>query len=271
MSSRLFAASLAVLAGAAAASAQTIIVSPNSRATVEGSTSSAAPFADPDCSRYQQVYGQGSLSSLVGKSITHIAFRLDGTLGPYAGGFVYPQLHITMATSNFPPDQLSTDMQTNVGPNARVVYNGAYTLPALGASPTPHPFDMVIQLQTPFPYTGGALLIDVSGPIGPSSPFTLDAESVAGDAISRVYSNLAAQVTADTKGLITRITASGPCYPNCDGSTEPPLLNINDFLCFQQRFSAGDTWANCDESTAAPVLNINDFQCFLNRYSAGCV
>jgi len=29
------------------------------------------------------------------------------------------------------------------------------------------------------------------------------------------------------------------CYANCDGSTNPPLLTINDFVCFQQRFAAG--------------------------------
>jgi hypothetical protein len=30
-----------------------------------------------------------------------------------------------------------------------------------------------------------------------------------------------------------------PCYVNCDGSTAPPVLNINDFLCFMSRYSAG--------------------------------
>ena len=60
------------------------------------------------------------------------------------------------------------------------------------------------------------------------------------------------------------------CYANCDGSTLAPVLNVNDFTCFLNRYSAGDTWANCDASTLAPVLNVNDFSCFLNRYGAGC-
>lgn len=30
-----------------------------------------------------------------------------------------------------------------------------------------------------------------------------------------------------------------PCYANCDNSTSPPVLNINDFICFQARFAAG--------------------------------
>ncbi len=60
------------------------------------------------------------------------------------------------------------------------------------------------------------------------------------------------------------------CYANCDASTTPPVLNVNDFQCFLNRFAAGDPGANCDMSTAAPVLNVNDFTCFLNQYAAGC-
>ncbi|MBL9031325.1 MAG: hypothetical protein JNM80_06415 [Phycisphaerae bacterium] len=62
-----------------------------------------------------------------------------------------------------------------------------------------------------------------------------------------------------------------PCgYANCDGSTIPPVLNINDFVCFQTKFAAGDPSANCDGSTAQPILNINDFSCFTNKFAAGC-
>ena len=60
------------------------------------------------------------------------------------------------------------------------------------------------------------------------------------------------------------------CYPNCDASTVAPILNVNDFQCFINRFAAGDSYANCDGSTVAPVLNVNNFQCFLNTYAAGC-
>lgn len=61
------------------------------------------------------------------------------------------------------------------------------------------------------------------------------------------------------------------CYANCDASTATPVLNINDFQCFINRFAIGDTWANCDGSTASPLLNINDFQCFVNRFATGCL
>jgi hypothetical protein len=61
-----------------------------------------------------------------------------------------------------------------------------------------------------------------------------------------------------------------PCYPNCDASTTPPILNVADFTCFLNRFAAGDPYANCDGSTTAPVLNVADFTCFLNAFAAGC-
>ena len=60
------------------------------------------------------------------------------------------------------------------------------------------------------------------------------------------------------------------CYANCDGSTAPPILNINDFQCFLNKYATGDPYANCDQSTSPPTLNANDFQCFLNKFAIGC-
>ncbi|MEX2218141.1 MAG: hypothetical protein WD749_05220 [Phycisphaerales bacterium] len=60
------------------------------------------------------------------------------------------------------------------------------------------------------------------------------------------------------------------CYPNCDDSTQAPILNVADFGCFLTKYAAGDPYANCDDSTQAPVLNVADFGCFLTRYAAGC-
>ncbi|MEX2219352.1 MAG: S8 family serine peptidase [Phycisphaerales bacterium] len=69
----------------------------------------------------------------------------------------------------------------------------------------------------------------------------------------------------------TGCTDPGPaCYPNCDGSTAAPVLNVADFGCFLTRYAAGEAYANCDESTAPPILNVADFGCFLTRYAAGC-
>jgi hypothetical protein len=75
----------------------------------------------------------------------------------------------------------------------------------------------------------------------------------------------------DAANLVLTVTASGStCYPNCDASTSPPILNANDFQCFLNKYAANDPYANCDGSTNPPILNANDFQCFLNAYAAGC-
>jgi trimeric autotransporter adhesin len=60
------------------------------------------------------------------------------------------------------------------------------------------------------------------------------------------------------------------CYANCDRSTSAPVLNVQDFTCFLQRYAAGDAYANCDGSATPPVLSVSDFTCFLQRYAAGC-
>lgn len=60
------------------------------------------------------------------------------------------------------------------------------------------------------------------------------------------------------------------CYANCDGSTQEPILNVDDFTCFINRFAANDPWANCDGSTQEPILNVDDFTCFINAFAQGC-
>jgi hypothetical protein len=96
-------------------------------------------------------------------------------------------------------------------------------------------------------------------------------------------SNLGASwtyVTSDPRYAF-RVLVSGepPCYANCDGSTTPPILNVEDFTCFINEFAAAQSlpheqqlthYANCDQSTTAPVLNVEDFTCFINQFAAGC-
>jgi hypothetical protein len=38
---------------------------------------------------------------------------------------------------------------------------------------------------------------------------------------------------------ISGTPGGAPCYPNCDNSTTPPILNVLDFNCFLNRFAAG--------------------------------
>jgi hypothetical protein len=78
-----------------------------------------------------------------------------------------------------------------------------------------------------------------------------------------------------------RVTVMEPsgCYANCDNSTTPPVLNVEDFVCFINEFSQGlalpapqqiGHYANCDNSTTEPVLNVEDFICFIDQFSQGC-
>ena len=73
-----------------------------------------------------------------------------------------------------------------------------------------------------------------------------------------------AQSTPAYVGRISR------CYPNCDGSTTPPFLNVLDFSCFLHYIADGDSRGNCDMSTTPPVINVLDFQCYINAFAAGC-
>jgi hypothetical protein len=78
------------------------------------------------------------------------------------------------------------------------------------------------------------------------------------------------EAALDDVRVTTWRCAPPPCYANCDESTTAPILNVDDFLCFINRFATEDPWANCDGSTSVPVLNVDDFSCFLNAFALGC-
>jgi hypothetical protein len=74
----------------------------------------------------------------------------------------------------------------------------------------------------------------------------------------------------NSAGVGGGVTVEPPCYPNCDGSTTPPVLSVNDFICFQSAFAAGLAYANCDHASQPPIFNVNDFICFAVRFAQGC-
>ncbi len=104
---------------------------------------------------------------------------------------------------------------------------------------------------------------------GITTPITGGGFSLAGT-IGQPDAGILASPTFVCSGGFWVAAAAGTCYPNCDASTTVPALNVNDFVCFLNRFAAGDPYANCDNSTTAPTLNVNDFICFLNAFAAGC-
>jgi O-glycosyl hydrolase len=83
----------------------------------------------------------------------------------------------------------------------------------------------------------------------------------------------AAALQMPPHSVLTLVGSTGgatTCYPNCDGSTTAPVLNVTDFTCFLDRFYAQDPWANCDGSTTPPSFNILDFTCYIRSFAAGC-
>ena len=61
------------------------------------------------------------------------------------------------------------------------------------------------------------------------------------------------------------------CRADCDQSSGPGVLDIFDFLCFQNSFVNGEPYAcECDTTTGPFVCDIFDFLCFQNAFVAGC-
>ncbi len=70
---------------------------------------------------------------------------------------------------------------------------------------------------------------------------------------------------------VSSIACESSCYADCDPSTGAGVLDIFDFLCFQNAFVAGDPYAcDCDTSTGPAVCDIFDFLCFQSAFVGGC-
>ena len=62
-----------------------------------------------------------------------------------------------------------------------------------------------------------------------------------------------------------------PCYPDCDQSTGVGILDVFDFLCFQNSFVNNEAYAcDCDTSTGSGFCDIFDFLCFQDAFVSGC-
>jgi hypothetical protein len=210
----------------------------------------------------------------------------------------FTQFDIELATSLNPPGTLNTTFAANVGPNATLVRQGPLTFPASSfpggaTAPNASGWGPTVHFTTPFVYEGGPLLITVrrsiasvqwamldiisSGPVGTTMGY--------GTLVQTVQNTVSSTAPTGSAGsyFIAKVTFVPPqppvCYANCDGSTTPPILNVEDFTCFINEFAQASTlppqqqvahYANCDESTTPPVLNVEDFSCFINAFAAGC-
>jgi choice-of-anchor C domain-containing protein len=67
---------------------------------------------------------------------------------------------------------------------------------------------------------------------------------------------------------VDNVVVTASCYANCDLDC---CLDIFDFLCFQNRFNKGAAYAcDCDTGSGPGVCDIFDFICFQNAFGAGC-
>jgi outer membrane protein assembly factor BamB len=85
-------------------------------------------------------------------------------------------------------------------------------------------------------------------------------------------SNRLVHTTGLASGLVAIVNVPAQvCYPDCDQSTGAGVLDIFDFLCFQDSFVSGQSYAcDCDTSTGPATCDIFDFLCFQNAFVAGC-
>jgi hypothetical protein len=153
------------------------------------------------------------------------------------------------------------------GPSARAGHSMTYDL-ARGVTVLFGGYDLNTDLGDTWEWNGNAWTEQaVSGPLPRSGHAMVYDRARAGTLL------FGATFDGETWGLRTS------CYPNCDGSTTAPVLNVSDYVCFMNRFLAAQglpselqvvNYVNCDRSTAAPVLNIADFVCFQARFVAGC-
>jgi hypothetical protein len=149
-------------------------------------------------------------------------------------------------------DDDSTTLQSTIT-NLNVTANGTYYLAVSGYERLPLGVTSGGQIWSTFAQD--------SAPNGPAAT----------EAVGSWQSLVPPPTGAYTIALLGACRVSGStCYANCDGSTTVPFLNVNDFVCFQGLFAAGNSLANCDHSTSPPVLNISDFVCFQGQFAAGC-
>jgi hypothetical protein len=139
----------------------------------------------------------------------------------------------------------------------------------------------VVDNLGPYVWTSAAMIADVQGWL--DEPTTNFGWMVRGDEVNLgVAKRFAAREHLNESfrpTLTVTFTPPQDCYANCDHSTTPPILNVEDFTCFINEFAAASSltpaqqivhYANCDHSTTQPVLNVEDFICFINEFAQGC-
>ena len=172
-----------------------------------------------------------------------------------------------------PRVDVQRDARTSVGVQAMidVLAGSRVMVPATVRNAGPSSTALSILVES------SSLLFDVipsvTPPLGAGGEVDIMlATTVPREAIGEIESLISARREADrTTRAYAMVTVRARCFADCDISTGPGVLDIFDFLCFGNRFSANDPYAcDCDTSTGPGVCDIFDLLCFGNAFDAGC-
>ncbi len=190
---------------------QAQVVVPNGLESVEGNSSNTAPFSISPPVRYQQVYLRSELQR---GWISAISFRLDGASSAF-GPVLFNQVRLTLSSTPAGPDSLSSTLDSNLGGDATVIYQGSVSLSSTAVG-DPRPFDITLSAQSPFYFdpTGGSnLLVELVLGSESDAPINrpLDTEINFGDSVGRAFCQGAADCATagfspDSAGLVTLFT-----------------------------------------------------------------
>ena len=250
---------------------------------------------------YQWLIAESELTAYVGQDLTGIAMRLptSATSAWPTADASYTNFDIYLSGSVDPASRSLTLALNVVGAQTQVragvlnIATGSY-----GFGGTPNPFGPTIAFDTPYPYSGGNLLIEVRQN-GLSGSNTRSLESV-GTAISGYGTRFSAcwigsyTATAGSQGNFTvlRLIADsgGPtCEPDLTATAVPGqpgygvpdgILNNDDFFYYLAQFAGGNVAVADLTSTAVPgqpgygvpdgIINNDDFFYYLAIFAAGC-
>ncbi len=142
------------------------VVVPNSFTSQEAGASNVVPFSNFACGpggvRYQQIYAGGEVGQ---GTIESIRFRVDGAEAPAAFGPVtYQGVTVRLSSTPLLPDELSENLDANLGADTAVVFQGALVLQSGASAAVPRPFDVAIPLTAPFAFdgsSGDSLLLEI--------------------------------------------------------------------------------------------------------------
>ena len=195
------------------------IVVPNNLALLEGTSDTNMPFdlaaLTLGSARYQQIYLASEFALLTGPphTITQISFRPDGSLGTDFSS-VLSDIEIRLSTTSGP---LSSTFSDNLVGSGVLVFSGpTLFLSSLATGPVggPQDFDIVIELQTPFPYqpSDGNLVLDIQNFLGGSTTHfdavfsglpTLATGHISASVVSNTTAGTGSQVAG---GLVTQFS-----------------------------------------------------------------